>query len=260
MRDDFEQIVEMARGLRFSVALLTSGFRTQKKTLEHFAALGLDGLQVSLYGADAALHDDFTQRDGAFEKAWKTLTTAKELGMSVRAAVAVTRWNLHGIGALVQKLNDAEIPWNPVMNLFPRRVDGLLPENLQLDQSQLREVLKLLPERKRFRMSELRLDDPPCNAGRSMVAVGPYGDVFPCATWPQQVGNLRETSFEELWKNAPVLRELRKWTLADLKDCPDCSYRSTCNRCPGFAMLTGYGFNDHSPLDCFQAKEYGEIK
>ncbi len=260
LRNDFEDIVAIARRMRFSVSVLTSGWKTEMDQLERLTALGLDGLQVSLYGADAELHDGFTRREGSFAKAWETLTTGRELGLSVRAAVSVTRWNVHALEDIDRKLRDAEIPWNPVVNLFPRRVTGQLPDGLQLDGEAFREVLKRLPERKRFRMADLQPGDPPCNAGRSMVAIDPHGHVSPCPTWPQVVGNIREKPFSEIWKQAPELQAIRALTLADLEDCPNCPHRATCNRCPGFAQWMGTTEKGHSPLDCLQAKEYGNYK
>lgn len=55
----------------------------------------------------------------------------------------------------------------------------------------------------------------PCYAGRQIVHVAPEGDVYPCnfkLSEERRLGNLRESSFDEIWESMPrsVLREIRE--------------------------------------------------
>ncbi|MBW2277692.1 MAG: radical SAM protein, partial [Deltaproteobacteria bacterium] len=79
-RPDLEVIFDAARDRRFAVSLLTSGAGADREVLQRMAARGVDSLQVSLYGPDAATHDRITGADGSFDAALHCLRTSRDLG------------------------------------------------------------------------------------------------------------------------------------------------------------------------------------
>lgn len=73
-----------------------------------------------------------------------------------------------------------------------------------------------------------------CHAGIMYFSLRPNGDVYPCTFLPIKVGNIREQSLIDIWRNSPILKELRNREL--LKgECGECSYRDTCGGCRGRA-------------------------
>ena len=66
-------------------------------------------------------------------------------------------------------------------------------------------------------LGEGRLRNPRCVALRSHLRIFPNGDVPTCQFNSRVVGNLREESFEDLWKSATA-REQRDW----VDRCPGC--------------------------------------
>ena len=54
-----------------------------------------------------------------------------------------------------------------------------------------------------------------CPAGKYYCRITPEGDVTPCPYMPVAAGNLRQQSFAELWRGAPVFGDLRDPTLGD---------------------------------------------
>jgi radical SAM protein with 4Fe4S-binding SPASM domain len=68
-----------------------------------------------------------------------------------------------------------------------------------------------------------------CLAGLSYCIVSPIGDVQPCAYLNIPLGNVRDTPFDEIWENNPVLKKLRT---ADYSGkCGICAYKNTCGGC-----------------------------
>ncbi len=80
-----------------------------------------------------------------------------------------------------------------------------------------------------------------CGAGRLYCALQPNGDVSPCVFMPGLiVGNIRESSFMDIWEKSEVMLRLRDRSL--LKGhCGNCKYRHVCGGCRARAL--GY-FND----------------
>jgi AdoMet-dependent heme synthase len=69
-----------------------------------------------------------------------------------------------------------------------------------------------------------------CLGGLSFVFVSSKGDLQPCGYFDVQAGNVRESSFSELWRSAELFENLRK--LHDLKGkCGKCDYLRFCGGC-----------------------------
>jgi len=68
-----------------------------------------------------------------------------------------------------------------------------------------------------------------CLAGISYCIISPKGDVQPCAYMDIRLGNVREKAFDAIWKENPVLKELR--TLNYQGKCGICDYKEKCGGC-----------------------------
>ncbi len=82
-----------------------------------------------------------------------------------------------------------------------------------------------------------------CNAGRGLLALMPEGTVFPCRRMPIPVGRLGRDSFEEIYREAPLLRALRNKRMIAV-GCEHCAWCESCNgglRCLAYAC-TGTPF------------------
>ncbi|HHW36508.1 MAG TPA: radical SAM/SPASM domain-containing protein [Bacillales bacterium] len=65
------------------------------------------------------------------------------------------------------------------------------------------------------------------NDGNGFIFVSHTGDVMPSGLLPLVVGNVRETSLKEIYREAPILKELRKPDLYKGK-CGVCEFRNVC--------------------------------
>ena len=68
-----------------------------------------------------------------------------------------------------------------------------------------------------------------CLAGTSYCIISPRGKVQPCAYLNIPLGDVRETPFDEIWKNNEVLNKLR--TLDYKGGCGTCEYKRACGGC-----------------------------
>ncbi|MFT9847249.1 TIGR04053 family radical SAM/SPASM domain-containing protein [Aneurinibacillus sp. REN35] len=65
------------------------------------------------------------------------------------------------------------------------------------------------------------------NDGNGFIFVSHTGDVFPSGLLPIKVGNIREKSLQEIYRESPILQELRNPDLYKGK-CGVCEYRFVC--------------------------------
>jgi radical SAM protein with 4Fe4S-binding SPASM domain len=89
-----------------------------------------------------------------------------------------------------------------------------------------------------------------CAAGRGFVYIKANGEVWPCPFVEVNTGNVREKPFSEIYKEAPVFKNLRNRenTLKGL--CGDCRYKKICGGCRGRAWAYSGDYLAEDPR-CF---------
>jgi radical SAM protein with 4Fe4S-binding SPASM domain len=94
-----------------------------------------------------------------------------------------------------------------------------------------------------------------CPAGKYYCRITPEGDVTPCPYLPVPVGNLRTTSFRELWERAPVLNALRDPKLGGR--CGACEFSKICGGCRCRAYATYGDYLAEDPACAFEPGAHG---
>src|SRR3990172_1989356 len=94
-----------------------------------------------------------------------------------------------------------------------------------------------------------------CPAGKYYCRISPNGDVTPCPYMPVAAGNLRQQSFAEIWRSAPVLNDLRDPKLGGR--CGECEFSQIWGgcRCRAYAAYGDYLAED--PACDYQPGAYG---
>jgi len=86
-----------------------------------------------------------------------------------------------------------------------------------------------------------------CHAGTLYFSLRPNGDVFPCTFLPIKVGNIREQSLVDIWRNSKILNTLRQ--RQNLKGkCGTCEYRENCGGCRGRAYACTNDYLETDPV------------
>jgi AdoMet-dependent heme synthase len=94
-----------------------------------------------------------------------------------------------------------------------------------------------------------------CPAGKYYCRITPLGDVTPCPYMPVAAGNLRETSFADLWRGAPVFADLREPKLGGR--CGACEFSKLCGGCRCRAYATYGDYLAEDPACGYQPGTHG---
>jgi len=89
-----------------------------------------------------------------------------------------------------------------------------------------------------------------CAAGRGFVYVKANGDVWPCPFVEINAGNIRNLSFSEIYRNAPVFQNLRNREKLLKGLCGECNYKTVCGGCRGRALAYSGDYLAEDPR-CF---------
>lgn len=250
MRKDLFEIIEYARKLQFAVKLKTNAVMIRAAKAKRIAELAVESVQISLYSHKAEVHDEITKLPGSFKRTIEGARLLKAQGVKVSFANVLMKHNVDDypeVQALAEQLGvgynvDATI--TPMMDgdrsILELNVDPATLQGIFHDSSLVGGDSAAFCAPPSDAMS---LEDAyatlPCSAGHTAAYISPYGEVFPCVQFPYLVGNIRQQSFIDIWRDSPQLQEVRSITVGDLQGCSSCVHGGSCSRCPGLAYLEG---------------------
>ena len=94
-----------------------------------------------------------------------------------------------------------------------------------------------------------------CPAGKYYCRITPEADVTPCPYMPVAAGNLRTSSFAELWRDAAVFADLRDPKLGGR--CGACEFSKICGGCRCRAYATYGDYLAEDPACAYQPGAHG---
>lgn len=245
-RNDIEAIFNFLTSNRFIVILYTNGTLLNSSLIEKISKLKPFSIEVSFYGATAEVHDAITGVKGSFDKSLQSTKNLRNAGLSVLFKGFLLRNNFHERIDMINLANELGTLYSFDFNLMPMENGDIRNLTTGLTLTQLKEIYyevntKGLILRNNVKIKSRDSQWPKggsviCNPGRINGCIASNGDVFPCPTLRIPIGNLREKSFEEIWRTDKI-DPLRYMKVEDLKACSRCPTLEYCNRCPGVAYL-----------------------
>jgi len=265
MRDDVYEIVEYgcAHGLPVSISPAATG-RLTDLAIRKLAAAGVRRIALSLDAPNAEEHDLFRGVRGSYARTLRAVRVAREHGMSVQVNTTLSRLNLDGIEKFGFLLSGLDVAMWSVFFILPigrATADlSLSAEETEAAFARLAAVAETVPfavkttEAPHYRryLAQHRASTPPGGApagdaapprfagigdGRGFVFVSHLGDVYPSGFLPLRIGNVRERSLGELYRDEPVMQRLRRPESFSGK-CGVCEFQGICGGSRARAYLT----------------------
>jgi len=230
VRPDWEALVRAACE-RFAVVLFTNGIAATPAVAATLAGMRGLTVEVSAYGATAAVYEAVTRAPGSFARFQSGVAALRAAGVNVVMKSMLLRQNIHEWEALCAAYGGEDFKWD--FRLSPRFDGGRGPVACRATDRQVFDFLCGSGVRRRRGKAPRPLpDDPVCGAANRGCAVSAYGDVFPCGMWPVSGGNVREATFAEIWRSE-ALAWVRSLCYRDLPECISCAALAYCRPCPG---------------------------
>ncbi|MCA9499996.1 MAG: radical SAM protein [Nitrospirales bacterium] len=252
VRPDILEIARHAVEQRFMVVFGTNGMLIDDKMAKAMVDIGVMGVGISIDSLDSATHNAFRGLPGAWEGAMAGIEACKRNGLQFQVHFSAQPMNYKELPAVIDWSHDLGAK---VLNVFFMVCTGRGEELTDITPAQYEEVLTYLVEsqdkyqdmlvRARCAPHFKRLayeNDPNspitkaqgymgggCLAGTNYARVTPNGDLTPCPYMPLSAGNIRNTSFVDLWDNSEVFKSFRYPHLKG--KCGDCEYSEICGGC-----------------------------
>ena len=238
VRNDFFDIADYARKKGFALRLFTNGTLISPEIARKIYDISPLLVEISLYGMTPEIHEAVTKVPGSLSRTIDAIKQLTKLGIRVLIKTSVMKINLSEVKLIEKFAADmgAEFKSDPVISpMFNGAPD---PVKFRINDKDLLWYFKNVNGE--WKINKLNPDVPLCNAGKGVMAINPYGEVFPCVRIPIKAGDLRKQSLDEIWNKSAVMQEIRELTLSKLKHCAACDDIIYCNPCPGLA-LTEHG-------------------
>ena len=259
LRRDLFDILAHARRLLFAVKIKTNAVLIRQEQARRLADLNLDGVQISVYSDRPEIHDGITLVPGSLERSLAAARLLRAAGVKVTFANVLMRQNAGdylAVKALAEEMG-AGFSVDPTITPMMDGDRSILALNIaQANLAQVFHDTHVVNDVSEFCAppegpldAKDAFDRIPCSAGHNSCYISPYGDVYPCVQFPLPSGNIRTTTFLDIWKGSPQLAEVRSISLADLHGCSACSNQPGCSRCPGLAYMEG-NMRGPSTQDC----------
>ncbi|MGH7312678.1 MAG: radical SAM protein, partial [Candidatus Rokuibacteriota bacterium] len=292
LRKDLWEIAGYAAEQRFTTVLGTNGVLLREREAALMRAHGVLGASISLDSTEADRHDAFRHLPGAWQGAVRATRTLRDAGLDFSLHMSVTDWNVSEVPAMIDLARELGAR---VLNFFFLVRTGRGQNLSDIDAGEYERILTYLANvqdvgpAERFedpwstpigradglllrakcaphfrRILWQRNPESPflknyahgsCPAGKYYCRITPEGDVTPCPYMPVAAGNLRRTSFAELWRAAPVFADLREPKLGGR--CGACEFAKLCGGCRCRAYATYGDYLAEDPACAYQPGAHG---
>ncbi len=249
-RTDFFPIARYARERGFALRLLTNGTYISEEIADRIKELHPLSVEMSLYAAQAELHDIITGTNGSFEKTVRSFELLRERGVGTKVKSLLMKQNADQLGELQKLSAELEADFVYDMTVFPKDDGQTRPLQYRLDEQGMADVFRGDHSAVSFEpLESVNEDTFMCSAGLNNLLISPYGDISPCVGLKESAGNVREKSFDEIFQS-PVFQKVRETGFSELRACRSCELASYCRRCPGLAAAEDGNFLGASSAAC----------
>jgi len=236
-RRDIAEIVRACAETGLYSNLITAGIGVTRERLEGLADAGLDHVQLSFQGADAATTDRVAGLPRAHERKLELAAWVRALGLPLTVNVVVHRANIVQVPLFLELALDLgakriEIAHAQYYGWALRNRSALMPTREQVGVA----IATVEAARERLRnriVIDAVLPDyyarypKPCMQGwgRQSLNVTPSGRVLPChaaETIPGlQFWNVRDRSVADIWRDSPAFNAYRgtDWMQEPCRSC-----------------------------------------
>jgi radical SAM protein len=254
-RSDLEFLVHAAteRGIGASLAPAVTPDLT-KQRLADLMAVGIQTISLSLDGSTAMHHDGLRCVPGTFDMTMEAFDWAAELGLPVQVNTLVTQQTLADLPAVYGLLTQKTLLRWALFFLISVGRGEALTEIRSSEAEHLFHRLFRLAEEAPFQIktteathyrriagtlmrAEGMSDEEIAHSavgrgfgirdGNGIVFVSHAGDVCPSGFLPQRLGNVRETSLVDLYRDHPTFRALRDVSSFEGR-CGVCEFNEVC--------------------------------
>ncbi len=246
LRQDLPELIVHAEQNGQITGLNTNGRRlSDRKYVDDLVQAGLDHVQITLESHDPQIHESMVNIHGAWKQTVAGIRNVLETPLYVMTNTTMLASNTPCLAGTLEFLAELGVPTIGLNALIYSgrglTVDSGLSESaLPPLLSKAREITSVHDQRLiwytptqycNFDPMQLELGVKGCTAALYNMCIEPNGDVIPCQSYYQSLGNILDTKWDKIWNHKLSVRLRERQAIPD--KCKDCSLLVECGGgCP----------------------------
>jgi radical SAM protein with 4Fe4S-binding SPASM domain len=248
LREDLSELLQYAQNKGMVTGLITNGRKLKDieyvKTLEK---VGLDFVQVTLESHQPKVHDLMTDAEGSWKETVAGIKNAVQSQIYVTTNTTLSKYNAPEFLKTIDYIKELDVAAFGCNSLIYSGKANAVSQEFALPIEELKELLPKIRDKAqqlnlkflwytptqycRLDPLQLGLGVKSCTAAMINMCVGPNGDVYPCQSYFESLGNILVDKWEKIW-NHPLAVKIRNREYVEPK-CKDCAQLQVCGGgCP----------------------------
>jgi heme b synthase len=282
LRSDIFDIARYGTDLGMRMVMALNGTLITETVAGQLIDAGIQRISVSLDGSSPETHDRFRKVEGAFEGTLRGIGLLKKAGMEFQINTTITKSNLEQIPKIQELAIDLGAVAHHIFLLVPtgrgkyivdQEIDAAEYEStlnwfydqreittLQLKATCAPHYYRILRQRAKkdgisvsFQTHGLDAVTRGCLGGIGFCFISHGGIVQPCGYLDLNSGDVRQSSFADIWNHSDIFSELRNYDKLKGK-CGPCEFKRVCGGCRARAYEATGDFMREEPLCSYQPR------
>ncbi len=248
LREDLPELLLYAQSKGMVTGLISNGRRLKDKTyVDALEKSSLDFVQITLESHKPEVHDKMTNEKGSWKETIAGIRNAVQSKIYVSTNTTLSQHNAADFLTTIDYIKGLGVDAFGCNSLIYSGKAPNASEEFALPIEDLKTLLPKIRDKAhiiglkflwytptqycQFDPVQLGLGVKTCTAALINACVGPNGDVYPCQSYFESLGNILTEPWEKIWHH-PIAEKLRNRELAEEK-CKNCSQLQVCGGgCP----------------------------
>jgi radical SAM protein with 4Fe4S-binding SPASM domain len=239
LREDLPELLQYGQNKGMVTGLITNGRRLKHKVyVKALEEAGLDFVQVTLESHKPKVHDLMTAAEGSWKETVVGIKNAVRSQIYVTTNTTLSKYNAPDFLKTVDYIKELGVAAFGCNSLIYSGKATGVSQKFALPIETLEELLPKIRDKAnqlnlkflwytptqycRLDPVQLGLGVKSCTAAMINMCVGPNGDVYPCQSYFESLGNILTNRWENIW-NHPLAVKIRnrEYVEPKCKDCPE---------------------------------------
>jgi len=248
LREDLPELLLYGQEKGIVTGLITNGRKLKDKSyVETLEKTGLDFIQVTLESHEPKIHDSMTSIKGSWKETVAGIKNIIPTQIYATTNTTLSKYNASNFLETIDFLKKLGVAAFGCNSLIYSGKANAISEEFALPLETLKDLLPKIHDKAnqlglkflwytptqycRLDPVKLGLGVKSCTAAKINMCVGPNGDVYPCQSYFESLGNILKDDWQKIW-NHPLAGRIRKREYVEPK-CTDCPELQICGGgCP----------------------------
>ena len=248
LREDLPELLLYAQNKGMVTGLISNGRKLKDKAYVNLLEKsGLDFVQVTLESQKSEIHDKMTNAKGSWRETIEGIKNAVQSQIYVSTNTTLSKNNIDDFLSTIDFIKSLGVDAFGCNSLIYSGKATDASQEFALSTEDLKTLLPLIRNKAQmiglkflwytptqycnFDPVSLGLGVKSCTAAMINACVGPNGDVYPCQSYFESLGNILAEPWEKIW-NHPLAERIRRREYVEDK-CKNCNELQVCGGgCP----------------------------